>query len=446
MNETQTQTPAPQTPAAAEPSAHAPSLARTVEFVFDNDDVDSAVTAKLQNAGRNANIKGFRPGKAPLSILRQRFGGEFLREELINRAAKKFNETQSEPGAEKAATSPQLTAVTTQQRYAVECRYEAIPEIAAPDFKGQKLMRPTLTVGDADVGKMVEKLRADSGQYVEVRRASADGDMITVDYELTEDGEVREKAEGRKWLLGGGLLGDDTNQTLVGANVGDVRDITMPPPATPAGAQGEAAAKESVLRVTIRAVSELHKAEMNDALFARYGITQGGEEAFRKGVREMLEVQVARRLREVLSARAMDCLYAATPQFDLPRTMIQNEILGLWQERVMELKQMGMGAAAGKVMPMTFAPAATRRVAMGLLLAEWRNRENINITDEDAESRLDELAREYESPDEFRVRIRNNPREWETLKLAILEERAVEWICQQAQTEDQPVTLEQLLG
>lgn len=429
--------------AAAEHAA--PSLARVVEYVFDNDEVDKAVRAKLLDAGGKMDIRGFRRGKAPLSFLLNRFGGEFLRDELINRAAQRFNEAQTKPDAEQAAAAPQMEALTTAKQYAVRCNYEVMPDIGAPDFTDKTLMRPVLVVGDAEVEAMIERMRAESGEYVVVERPAADGDMAVVDYVLLEDGKQREKGEDRGWVLNGGLLGEQTTKALTGASAGDNREITIPQPSAD-GDNNKDAPKELLLQVNIKSIRELKKAEMNDEFFARYGVREGGEDAFRKGVREMLDMQVESRLREVLKQRALDCLMAATPKFALPKAMVRDEIVAMWHDYTAQLKQMQMTTAAAKMDASQFAPGAARRVALGLLLAAWRKRDNITISDEDAEKRLDEIASAYQSPDEFRARTRNNPGEWQTLKLAMMEERAVEWICSQVKTEDETIPMERLLA
>lgn len=461
----QAESPAPDqqtAPAAPDQQAAPPSLARVVEYVFDNDDIDKAVRAKVADAGQKMDIRGFRRGKAPLSFLLKRFGGEFLREELINRAAQRFNDGQAKPDAEQAAAAPQMEAITTAKQYAVRCHYEAMPVVAAPDFSAQVLMRPVSAVGDDDVGKMIEKMRAESGEYVVVDRPASGDDMAVVDYTLTEGGKQKEKAENRGWMLNNGLLGEDTIKALTGASAGDEFTITIPQPAAATTAAEDASSGEKgeekgegegqkdkpgdlLLQVTVKHIRELKKAEMNDAFFARYGITEGGEEAFRKGVRAMLDAQVAARLREVLKQRALNCLMAATPKFALPRAMVQEEIIALWQDYMAQLKQMQMTAAAAKMNAAQFAPEAARGVGLALLLAAWRKRDNIEITDEDAESRLEEMSKAYQSPEEFRARTRNNPREWQTLKLAMLEERAVEWICSQVKTEDEQIPAQILL-
>ena len=428
----------------------APSLARVVEYIFDNDEVDKAVRTKLLDAGRRMDIRGFRRGKAPLSFLMNRYGGEFLREELINRAAQKFNDHQTKADAEQAAAPPQMEALTTAKQYAVRCNYEVMPDIGAPDFSARILMRPVLVVGDSEVEEMIEKMRAESGEYIIVDRPAASGDMAVVDYVLLEDGKQREKGEDRGWVLNGGLLGEETTKALTGASAGDEREITIPQPQAAAesdnAGDNKDAPKALLLRVSIKSIRELKKAEMNDAFFARYGIREGGEDAFRKGVREMLDAQVESRLREVLKQRALDCLMAATPRFSLPKAMVRDEIVAMWQDYMAQLKQMQMTAAAAKADASHFAPGAARRVALGLLLAAWRKRDNIEISDEDAEKRLEEMSKMYQSPDEFCARTRNNPGEWQTLKLAMIEDRAVEWICNQVKTEDESIPMERLLA
>ena len=402
---------------------------------------------RLARIGKTARINGFRPGHVPLRVMQNRWGGRCLAEVLSEKAGARFAE-ESAKMTERPASSPRVSpsAVAAEGGYRVECVYEALPEVAAPDLSTQKIRRPALEIGDAEIDEMIARLRRDAGEYAEVSRAAQADDCIFVDFRACRGDTTLEEGKNRRWILDSPLLKGEVADALLGAKAGDARDIVIADAAQSAGANSEetSSGEEARMEVQINKVCELRLPELNEDFFARFGISEG-EAAFRKMVGERLRAEVAQRTHRSVHDQAMNALLAATPKFDLPRSLVQMEAASMLAQMQNEARARGLPQASAKMAPQMFAEAA-RRVALGLIVARWREREKIEIADADADARLDEIAGGYENPAEFKARALQDEKMMHALRLEILERRAAEWVCARADTSDEKVSLSQLLS
>ncbi|MGI9306982.1 MAG: trigger factor [Gammaproteobacteria bacterium] len=433
-----------ETAAADSPPAEKNPLARTLAYTFAAGEVDSAVDARLAKMAKTAKINGFRPGRIPLHLMRQRWGGRCLGEVLAEKATARFAE-ESPRLPERPAARPYFSpsAAVSAEGYRVECHYEAMPDIAAPDFSAHAVRRPVLEVGENEVDEMIARLQKDAGEYISVERPARIGDSVSVDFQAFHGDELAEEGKDRKWVLDSPMLNGEISRQIIGASAGDARTVVFQHPQT--HPEESLRGVEARLEVQIKIVAELKLPELNDAFFARFGIAEGGMPAFREMVGERLKSEVESRLSQSLHARAMGAFFAATPKFPLPRALVQMEAASMFRQLQHEAGQSGLPRAAAEHAPQIYAEAA-RRVALALILERWQQREKPEITDAEINRRLDEIASGYEDPQAFRARAQADERAMQSLRLELLERRAAEWVCQSAKAEDEKITLPQLLG
>ena len=417
-------------------------LARQLTYTFAAGEIDAVVGQRLSQMSKKAKINGFRPGHVPMRVMRERWGGHCLGEILTEKANARFAQ---EAGGmnERPAASPQISpsAVADSGNYKVECYYEAMPEVAAPDFDKQEIHRPTLTVGEPEIDEMVARLRRDAGHYAEVTRAAESADRVKVDFDVMRDGEKAESTKGHHWFLDSPAMSGEVTQQIIGSSAGDSREITIRHPDDHPDEQLRGV--EILLKVEVREVAELHLPEMNSDFFARFGANT--EEDFRKMVGERLTDEVSRRLRQTMHSRAMNALITATPPFPLPRALVQMEASSMFRQMQQEAESQGMPSVSAEMAHHTYSEAA-RRVALGLIIARWHDETKTEVSDDEINTRVDEIAGGYEDPKGFASRARSDERMRQAVRLEILEQKAAEWVCESAKTSDEPVTLSQLLG
>ena len=416
-------------------------LARNITYAFPAAEIDRLVNERLARIGKTARINGFRPGRVPLSIIRQRWGGGCLNEILAEKAGARFVE-ESPNMPEKPAARPYLapSPLPSTEGYRVECRYEVLPEIAAPDFSGHTVARPVLEVGEAEIDEMITRLQKDAGQYRETARAARAEDRVLVDFQAFHGEELAEEGKDRAWTLDSPMLNGEISRRLAGVSAGESRTITFKHPES--HPEESLRGTEVRLEVSVKTVSELELPKLDGEFFARFGVSEGGESAFRKKVGGRLKSEVSRRLQESMHARAMNALIAATPEFPLPRALVQMEAEAMYRRISADAGRRGLPAAARAPL---YAEAA-RRVALGLIIGRWRETEKPEITDDEINARLAEIAAGYENPEAFAARARGDENTMHALRLELLERRAAEWVCQSAKAGEEKITLSRLLN
>ena len=250
-----------------------------------------------------------------------------------------------------------------------------------------------------------------------------------------------EEGKERRWVVNSSMLRAEINEKLLGIAPDDKTEIeiTYPEDHNEEKLRGQTARME----VHAKKIQEIVLPDLNEEFFTRFGVKEGGLPAFRDTVRQHLSREVDNRLRTALHERALNLLIVATPRFDLPQSMLRAELKSLFQQARQQHERMGMTAAQIKVED--FFPEAARRVSLGLILAAWQKREAAVIDDAGINKRLDELAESYESPEDFRASVRGDKHQMQVLRLSLLEEKVVSWVCEKAAGEE-TVTLAQLMG
>ena len=426
-------------------------LARQIDYAFDLQEIDAEVGRRLSTLAKTARINGFRAGRIPQSVMQQRWGGRCLNEILHEKANARFS-AELPNMTERPTAVPQFlpAAVVNDKNYQVQVRYEVFPEIKPPDFSRQTIVRPLLQVGDAEIDEMIAKLRRDVGHYTETTAAAAtaqEHNRVTVDFSVSHNGEPPEESKDRKWVLRSPTLGDEITRQIIGATIGETRDIKLKHPDN--HPEESLRGTEMDIKVTIKSIEELQLPPLNDEFYARFGVTASEdtnmETAFRQLVAARLKSEVDNRLRQSLHNRAMNSLIAATPPFPLPHSLVQMEATSMYEQMKKNAEQQGMSEISPQMTTHIYSEAA-RRVALGLIIADWRTRENVEVSEDDITARLNEIAASYENPTEFVTQTRKNERFLQALRLELIERQAAEWICQSAQTSEEQITLSQLFN
>ena len=422
-------------------------LLRRAEYAFAAEDIDREVDRALAEQGRRSKIKGFRPGKAPVSVMRRLHGKAALQQTLIMRAQQRFaEEMQKDQTQERPAGAPHFAPAlaAANNNYTVECEYEALPQIEEAKFDGKKIVVPALQVGDKEVDEMTEILRERHGKWEASEDAAGENSRVianiaTFREKADADGEPLEELKNRPLHLADPNLRPDFAAAIKGAKAGDTREVAfeLPKDHPEEGLRGA----KVCAKITINAVEALRKAELTDAFFAQLGVGEGGLPAFKENTRKYLKREVAIRLKNARQQRAMDSLIECTPEFPLPQMMLYEESV-----RLLQGARARMGKAAEGLQLASFVPEATRRVRLGLILSAWQKRHKPNISDKAREEKLAEIAEEYEDPEAIKAKLRADKGQMEAVHLSLLEDKVADWVCEQAQTGEEPVTLAQILG
>ncbi len=419
-------------------------LSRRMTLTFPATEVDGTLAVRLREFGKTVNIRGFRPGKIPQKVLRQRFGKQALYDILSKRAETKFNEIII---AQQRRISPHLRvepAFVGSPDYDVVCFFDDLPEVSPPDFNGKRLLHPTLTIGDAEVDRMISRLQRDRAIFSAVERPTQDDDIVTLDFDGAIDGEPFNGGSARDFVarLGHKQLLEPFEQEILGTRAGEEKSAEIEFPADYAAEQLRG--KRAQFLIKIKSVREPSLPPLN-ADFARlFGVENGDMGVFRERVRADLDREAKDRLATLTRLRALDLLMKATPDFPLPRTLVDAEIEAMIADARAEFARRRLSPE--RINPSAFEQRALLKVRLGLAVAAFQIREKIEVGEDEVESKLKAFAEAYEDPAAFIANCKADKTRMRYLKASLEEDRVAGQVAAVAESEDSPIDFAELMG
>lgn len=420
-----------------------PGLERRIEVSVPANRVRQQVDARLLKVSRTVRIKGFRPGKAPIHVVRKHYGREVREEVVTDLIRETFAEALRQEKLQPAGgprIEPQKTGEPDDLRYTAT--FEVYPQVELKDVADIRLTRPVASVAEGDVDAMIDSLRHQRPNWNDAQRACKDGDRITIDFEGRIDGEPFEggKSENLVITLGAGRLLPDFEQGVRGAAAGESREFDLRfPDDYPAK---HLAGKTARFQAAVRKVEESTLPELDAAFCEAFGVGEGGVEALRAEVRENMERELAQAVHARLKAQVMDQLLAANP-IAVPRALVESEI----RDMQVELLRRSGSRDPRQLPPREqFEAGARRRVALGLILNELIRKAGIQADAGQVQRRLDELVATYADPDEARRQYLQNDAATRQLQMSVLEDQAVDWVVKNARVTDQAGSFKDIMN
>jgi trigger factor len=418
------------------------TLERRMEVQVPAERIEKAIDERLQKLSRTVRLKGFRPGKVPVKVVRQQFGDQVRQEVLGDVVQKSFAEAVVQEKLTPAG-GPKIEPLNVGQSGDFKYRavFEIVPEIQLKGIEGMELNRPVAEVTAADVDSMIENLRQQRGTYAPVEREARETDRVTVDFEGTIDGLAFDggKGEDVAIVLGEGRMLADFEASLKGTRAGEQKTIELTfPDNYPASTAG----KRAQFSVTIKSVEERQLPELDDEFSKSFGVEEGGIERLREEVKDNMDRELADAVRARLKKQVMDGLIAAN-EIDLPKTMVDTQVRDLQIDaaRRMNARDASQIPPADK-----FQDAARRRVALTLLVGELVRLANIQVDQSKVHARLEELASQFPDPSQALQAYRTNPQLQRQMEAAVLEDEVVDWVVERARISDAPSSFKELMN
>jgi trigger factor len=422
------------------------SLERRLSVSFALDEVNAEIETRLKRLAQTVKVHGFRPGKVPMRIVEQQFGGQVRQEVLGDAVQKTFGEAVREKKL-RVAGFPRIELKTADgEANTVEytATFEVYPEVSISSLATLKIERPVVTVGDAEVDKTLGILRKQRTVYEAKDAPAAAGDQVRMDYRGTIDGEPfgGGSAEGQYVLLGEGRLLPEFESNLQGLRAGDSKDFDL---RFPDDYHGKAVAgKTAAFEVKVSEVRAARLPEL-DADFARsLGIEDGDLVRMRAEVKANLEREVKRRASARVKDQVMKALVGHVG-VELPRALLDMEIERLTHNTRQDMQARGM--KADFPLPReAFEAEAKRRVQLGLIVAELVRSNKLEARPEQIRAVVEEFARSYEKPEEVVGWYYQQPERLREIESVVLEDNVVQWVLGQVTAEDRTVDFDELMG
>ena len=421
-------------------------LERRLKVALPEDRVAGEVDERVQKMARTVNVPGFRPGKVPIKVVRQRFG-KAIRDEVVGELVRdSFQDALTQENL-RPAGSPTIDDIQAEPGAGVayEATFDVYPDVTVPAMESLDVVRPVSNVEDADVETMIDTLRQQRKTWDDVERDAKEQDRLVVDFSGTCDGEpiTDGKAEKVPVEIGAGRMVKGFEDGLIGASAGDDLNlnVTFPEDAPDENIAG----KPAEFEVHVHSVQEPKLPDLNESFFSSFGIGDGSEEGFRTEVRQNMERELEEAVRATTKRRVMDSLLEAEV-LELPAGLVDEEAERISNQRRMDLVYQGIDPEKLSLDRSMFEDDARRRVALGLLLAEIVKSNDMTADPETVRERIETLASTYDESDKVINWYYSNQERLQEIESAVLEDQVVEWILERANVSQEASTFDALLN
>lgn len=397
--------------------------------------VDKEVDDRLLKASQKVRLPGFRQGKIPMKVMRQRFGAGVRQEVVGEVVTQSFREAVIQEKL-RPAGQPSFEPRNLEQGKELQyvATFEVFPDVELMELKDFAVERPVAEVKDEDIDRIIDVFCKQQGNWEAVERPAADGDRVNLSYVGTKDGQEFEGGSGNNsdLELGSGRMIPGFESGIVGMKAGEKKTLQLNFPDDYHKEELKGAAVE--FNLTLNKVEVLIPAEKNDELFSKYGVEQGGEEQFRKEVAENMARELKNAVQVKVKQQVMDAVLEAHKALEVPRALVDQEINGM---RNQMFQQFGGGRQpnldlASLLPDSMFTENAQRRVKLGLVLAEYIARYELRPDMGKVRATIEELASTYQNPQEVIDYYYANQQQLAAVESKVLEDQVVEKLLESA--------------
>ncbi len=428
----------------------ADGLKREFRVVVPAGEIEERVQKRLKKLVQTIRMPGFRPGKAPLSLLKKQYGRSVMGE-VLEEAVDEGSREAIDSNSLKPALRPKIEVTSFDEGKDLEFSLgvEVLPEVPPVDIDAIELTRLTAEPDEARIDRGIEGFARARATYKEPEapRAAPDGDPVVIDFEGFIDGEAFEagKAENFRLTLGSDSMIPGFEAGIAGAEIGQERTIEATFPAE--YGQPQLAGKTAQFKVTVKEIKEPEAYTIGDDWAKGLGFDDLA--ALRKLFSDRVEQDFRTASRQRLKRALLDKL-AAGHSFEVPAGMVELEFEAIWKQLEEEMKRTGQTfEAEGQTEESAkaeYRSIAERRVRLGLLLSEIGTSNEVKVEAQELQQAM--IAQAQRFPGQERQVLeyfRKNPAALEQLRAPLFEDKVVDFIVGRAKVEDQTVTPEELM-
>jgi len=401
-------------------------LERKLKIQIPTETVDVQVESRLKSMLPRVKIDGFRPGKVPFKVVKQHYGEQVFQEVAGELIQNSFRDALTQENLNPAG-DPSISTDGIKQGEPLEftATFEVYPEVQLAPVAGMKLEKIKSSVVDADVDKMIDTLRKQRSSWSVVERAADNDDKVVIDFKGMIDGEAFDggSADSVPVVIGSGSMIPGFEDNLKGLKAADETTFKVN---FPDDYNAEhLAGKEAEFAVTVKTVEASSLPEVDEEFAKSFGVEDGNTEKLREDIRGNMARELENRIRTELKNEVMQQLIENNP-IDVPAAIVREEAETLQKQTAAQMP--------GSEQPVeTYIDEATRRVKLGLILAEVVKTAAIQPDAEKVRERVEAMSKDYEDPNEFVRYYQSNPQLLRGIETLVMEDMVVEWIVDQAE-------------
>ena len=418
------------------------NLERKITVEVPGEKIHSAVEKKLQDMTRKVKLPGFRPGKVPLAVMRQRYGKQVHQEVLADTMQSSYREAiQQEKLRPAGAPQIERTDPDAGQDLKYVATFEVYPEIKLADASVFEIETAQAEITAEDVDGMIEKMRRQKMRWRSVGQAAAKDDRVTIDFKGTLDGEPFAGGSHDDFavVLGSQTLLPEFEQQLEGVKAGDTKPIEAHFPKD--YRQQELADKTAVFEVTVKKVEAGRLPKLDEHFVRELGIQDGKVETLKTQLRQNLETELEQRKQAFDKDQVMQRLFEAN-QFELPAKLLVNEVRSV-REQAMNNLQL---EDESKLPQSLLEEQAKRRLTLGLIIGEIVRQNRLTLDAGRVARHIEAIGAGYEKSENVAQYYSNSVEARSIIESQVMEEQVVEWVLVQARRTTRSFTFDEIVN
>ena len=399
-------------------------LGRKMTVMVPADKIETAISQRLNSLKGRVKIDGFRPGKVPLNVVKQRYGSQVRQEVMADEMQASYREAIMQEKL-RPASGPAIepTQIESGKDLTFIATFDIYPDITLCDFASLTVDVPVSEVADQDIDDTIERMRKQRIEWNEVEGASENDQRITIDFVGKLDGEEFDggKAEDFPIVLGDGGMIAGFEENLLGLKVGDNKSFAVTFPED--YGNDKLAGQEATFDVTVKKVEAGSLPDVDAEFVKTFGINDGEVETLKAEIHKSLESELQQQLNAKTKEHIMQSLLDNN-EVVLPESMVAQEIDALRKQAQENFKM----ETESELPDSLFEEEAKRRVKLGLMIGEIVNEQKLQVDTQLVNQRIQELASQYQDPNQVIQYYQSNTQARASVESLVMEDQVVEWI------------------
>ena len=398
---------------------------------------------RFKKLAREVKVDGFRPGKVPVSIVKKMFGDR-VKGEVTGDLIQSSYFDALEQQALMPAGQPRIMPSEKSDGFEYVAEFEVYPEISLDNVNGLDLVRPLASVQDTDVENMIAKLREQKKTWHVLERVTQEGDRVTIHFSGMSEGEnfTDGKVENFAVEIGGKQMIPGFEDELKGLSVGDQKTFSITFPVD--YSSEKLAGKLAEFQIEIVKVEEPRLPEIDADFIKAYGIDEGDAASFRDDVRTNMARELVQGLKIKFKNTVLDALYEHA-SIDIPNALVDQEIQTLMKPYAERAKSMRLKLEDLNLPSSMFEDQAKRRVALGLILGEIIQKNEIRVDEEKVRSVIEDMSKSYEKPEDVLAWYYADKSRLNDVQQMVLEDQAIDWVVERAKVSEQNFAFDEVM-
>jgi len=414
-------------------------LVRTMSLTLPAEKLEQGIQQKVSQLKQKVSLAGFRPGKVPEDVIKQHYATSLLNEagsDLMKESFFKLAVDRNINLAGIRAIEPKQLAFGKDLVF--EVRYEVFPEVKINSSPNNKLERIKSEVTESDVQAMVETMRQSKANLADaiIGVPATRDHVVIIDYEI-DNGQ---KQEDLAVDLAGTFPSPNFVTALVGMREGDGKSIQD------RIRNDRNEEQEVTFHIKLKKVQRKILPELDKDFYSQYGVDN--EKDFYAQIRTSMQLQLNLAIKQLVRNNVYELLLAEHKELEAPSTQVEREAYRLRDQLIDQFQKQSQSNRSidkEKLPLKMFTKEAEKKVKVGMLLSELAQQNKINVTDDQLDNRIAEIASTYQEPAKVKEYYKNNEQLREHLKSELLEEKVIEKFLTQIKIEDKPLSYREVM-